>query len=42
MMYDVIVIGAGISGLTCSKYLSEKGLNVLVLEKEDSMGAANR
>jgi len=38
-MYDVIVIGAGISGLTCSKYLSEKGLNVLVLEKEDRIGA---
>lgn len=38
-MYDVIVVGGGISGLSCSKYLSEKGFNVLVLEKANGIGA---
>ena len=32
-MYDVIVIGAGPSGATCSKILAENGLKVLLVEK---------
>ncbi len=33
-MYDVIIIGAGISGLTASIYLSRAGKKVLILEKD--------
>lgn len=31
---DVTIIGGGITGLTCAYYLSKKGLNVVVLEKD--------
>ncbi|MBP5538897.1 MAG: NAD(P)/FAD-dependent oxidoreductase [Bacteroidales bacterium] len=37
-MLDVIVIGAGISGLMCANILSRTGLKVLVLEKEPRIG----
>ena len=37
-MFDVIVIGAGISGLMCGNILSRTGLKVLVLEKEPKIG----
>ncbi|MBU0506989.1 protoporphyrinogen oxidase [bacterium] len=36
--YDVIIIGAGISGLTTAYLLHKKGYNILVLEKNDSVG----
>ncbi|XP_056436116.1 amine oxidase [flavin-containing] [Gadus chalcogrammus] len=36
--YDVIVIGAGISGLSAAKLLKESGLNPLVLEARDRVG----
>lgn len=32
-MYDVIVIGAGPTGCTAAKTLSEKGYKVLLVEK---------
>lgn len=35
---DVVVIGAGISGLSAALLLSEQGLNVLVLEAQDRVG----
>ncbi|XP_066266747.1 amine oxidase [flavin-containing] B-like isoform X2 [Branchiostoma lanceolatum] len=35
---DVIVVGAGISGLSAAKLLHEKGLDVLVLEARDRVG----
>lgn len=35
---DVIVVGAGPSGLTAAKYLAEKGLKTLVLERRLSFG----
>ncbi len=35
---DVIVVGAGPSGLTAARYLAEKGLKVLVLERRLSFG----
>ena len=35
---DVIVVGAGISGLACAYYLKKHGIDVLVLEKDDRVG----
>lgn len=37
-MHDVIVIGAGPSGLNAAKVLTQKGLDVLVLEKKSGVG----
>ena len=31
--YDAVICGAGPSGSTCAKYMAEKGLKVVVLEK---------
>ena len=32
---DVCIIGAGILGITCAYYLTQKGFNVVVLERDD-------
>uniref|UniRef100_UPI0023DCFDA7 amine oxidase [flavin-containing] A n=1 Tax=Callithrix jacchus TaxID=9483 RepID=UPI0023DCFDA7 len=37
-MFDVVVIGGGISGLSAAKLLNEYGVNVLVLEARDRVG----
>lgn len=37
-MYDIIVIGAGISGLTAAIYAGSRGKNTLVLEKNKAGG----
>jgi renalase len=37
-IYDVIIIGAGISGLVIAKILKKKGLNILLIEKSKSVG----
>ena len=31
--HDVIIVGAGPSGTTCAKFLAEKGLDVLIIDK---------
>jgi all-trans-retinol 13,14-reductase len=36
--YDVVVIGAGIGGLTCTAFLAKEGLSVLVTEQHTKPG----
>jgi phytoene dehydrogenase-like protein len=36
--YDVIIIGAGISGLVCGCYLAKAGMKILVVEQHDKPG----
>ncbi len=36
--YDVVVIGAGVGGLTCANYLAKAGLKVLILERHGLAG----
>ncbi|MFN2303559.1 MAG: phytoene desaturase family protein, partial [Anaerolineales bacterium] len=38
MIYDVIIVGAGASGLTAAAFLTKQGRNTLVLEKEHNYG----
>lgn len=39
--YNVVIVGSGISGLTCAAYLQKKGLSVLLLTKADSIEETN-
>jgi len=36
--YDVIIIGAGVGGLTCGCYLAKNGMHVLIIEKNNKVG----
>jgi len=36
--YDMLIIGAGISGLSMAHYCTQQGLNTLILEKENRNG----
>ena len=36
--YDAVVIGAGISGLTCGAFLARSGMRVCVLEQHSKIG----
>ena len=36
---DVCIVGAGIFGLTCGYYLTKKGFNVVILEKEPEIAS---
>lgn len=38
--YDVVVIGAGLNGLTTAAYLAKTGARVLVVERRDVVGGA--
>lgn len=38
----ITIIGAGIAGLTCAKYLKDKGVEALILEASDAVGGRVR
>lgn len=38
MIYDVIVVGAGASGMLCAGNIAKAGLNVMLIEKRDNPG----
>jgi phytoene dehydrogenase-like protein len=38
--YDIVILGAGHNGLVAASYLSQAGLSVLLLEKNDYIGGA--
>ncbi len=37
-VYDVVVVGGGLAGMTAALYLSEHGKKILILEKEAALG----
>ena len=41
-MYDVLVVGAGLAGLTCAKRLKEEEVSFLVLEASNAIGGRVR
>ena len=41
LLYDAIIIGAGIGGLTCAAKLAKNGKNVLLLEKNYHIGGTS-
>ena len=38
MLIDVIIVGAGISGLSCAKHLMKAGIKCLILEASNRIG----
>ena len=40
--HEVVIIGAGVAGLTCAKYLKDYGIESLVLEASDAVGGRVR
>ncbi len=40
--YDVVIVGAGPAGSICAKYLAEKGVKVIVIEKKQEIGTPKR
>ncbi len=38
----ITIIGAGVAGLTCAKYLKDRGIEVLILEASDGVGGRVR
>ncbi len=38
----IVIIGAGIAGLTCAKYLKDKGIDATILEGSDGIGGRVR
>lgn len=42
MIYDIIIIGAGPSGLALAHYCSSKNKKILIIDKESSIGGCHR
>lgn len=38
MNYDVIIVGAGVTGLSCAKSLQDQGLSCLIIDKSEAIG----
>lgn len=38
----IVIIGAGVAGLTCAKYLKDAGIDALILEASDAVGGRVR
>jgi len=36
--YQVVIVGAGVAGLSCSRFLTEQGINHLIVEQSDRAG----
>jgi digeranylgeranylglycerophospholipid reductase len=41
-IYDVIIVGAGPAGSVTAKYAAEKGLDVLIVEREREVGVPDK
>lgn len=42
MIYDIIIFGGGISGLTLAHELSKKDFKILIIEKDNELGGMVR
>lgn len=41
-LYDVVIIGGGVSGLSAAKYLEEQGVDLVLLEATERLGGRTR
>lgn len=41
-MHDVVIVGAGLAGLSCARHIARAGRNVVVLESSDGVGGRVR
>lgn len=41
-LYDVVIIGGGVSGLSAAKYLGEQGVDLVLLEATERLGGRTR
>ena len=41
-IYDAIIVGSGLAGLSCAKHLARQGFSFLIVEAEDAVGGRVR
>ena len=39
---DVLIIGAGVAGLSCGRHLADSGISIQIVEASDSIGGRVR